>query len=86
MVPCRTFCALASVQEHCLPPSDLSGAQGLAIELRLAIQTETVSFLGDEFYTGRLSVCSRAPARAEIQAEAESVTPLADDCERICLS
>jgi hypothetical protein len=67
-------------------PTDLSGAQGLPIELRLAIQAETVSFLGDPFYTGRLSVGSRAPARAEIKAEAEAVMPLADDCEQICLS
>ena len=65
-------------------PTDLSGAQGLPIELRLAIQAETVSFLGDQFYTGRLSVGARAPARAEIKAE--GVMPLADDCEQICLS
>ena len=67
-----------------MPPTDLSGAQGLAIELKLAIKAETVSFLGDPFYTGRLSVGARAPARAEIKAEA--VMPLADDCEQICLS
>ena len=66
-------------------PTDLSGAQGLAIELKLAIQAETVSFFGDPFYTGRLSVGARAPARAEIKAEAEAVL-LADDCEQICLS
>jgi hypothetical protein len=56
------------------------------MELRLAIQAETVSFLGDLFYTGRLSVGARAPARAEIKADAEAVMPLADDCERLCLS